>query len=305
APAAVVWLAPAAALLALPWPRAGQVAAGVVVLAALAVVAVWSAAAVRERAPGAVAVAAAVVPLLVTAAADVLAGGDLLPARASGAASTSLASTLACAVAAVALAGHLRAWATRASASQARAVEARTQELGDAIEALRREEEARRRAEAGRREAEEELLRLRQRATLGIREAAPRPPRDPPRSPVILLVDEDDLVREGTRRMLERLGHRVLEAADGRDALRLCDSAGGVDLLVADVVLRGMGGKELADRLAARWPGMRVLLTAGSAHDVLGPSPGGFPFLPKPFTPAALAGRVAELLAQGGARRSA
>jgi CheY-like chemotaxis protein len=121
----------------------------------------------------------------------------------------------------------------------------------------------------------------------------------------VLVVDEDDLVRDGTRRMLERLGYRVLEAAEGRDALRLCDSAGGVDLVVADVVLRGMGGKELADRLAARWPGVRVLLTADSAQDVLGPSPGGFPFLSKPFSPAALAAKVRELLGSVVARRTA
>jgi CheY-like chemotaxis protein len=183
-------------------------------------------------------------------------------------------------------------------------VEARTQELADAIEALRREEEARRRAEAGRREAEEELLRLRQRAALGVTEPAPRPARMVARVPLVLLVDEDDLVREGTRRMLERLGYRVLEAADGRDALRLGDSAGGVDLVVADVVLRGMGGKELADRVASRWPGVQVLLTAGSAQDVLGPAPGGFPFLPKPFSPSALAARVGELVGPAGARRA-
>ena len=305
ASAAVAWLAPAAAALALAWPRAGQVASGVVVLAALAVAAAWSAAAIRHRLPGAVPLALALSPLLVSAAADVLAGGDILPARSAGAASTSMASTFACAVLAVALAGRLRAGAAAASASLARAAEARTEELADAIEALRREEEARRRAESGRREAEEELLRVRQRATLGLRDAVPHSPRAAPGPSVVLVVDEDDLVREGTRRMLERLGYRVLEAADGRDALRLCDSAGGVDLVVADVVLRGMGGKELADRVAARWPGARVLLTAASAQDVLGPSPGGFPFLPKPFSPTALAAKVRELLGQVGARRTA
>jgi CheY-like chemotaxis protein len=301
--AAVAWFAAAAAALPFAAPRAGQVAAGVAVLAALALAAVWSGAAARERRPGAAPVALALVPLLVVGAADVLAAGDLLPARPAGSPSSAAAFAFACAVLAGVAAARLRTSAAARSPSLARAVEARTEELADAIEALRREEEARRRAEAGRREAEEELLRLRQRAALGVAEGTPRP-RAAPRVPLILVVDEDDLVREGTRRMLERLGFRVLEAADGRDALRLGDSAGGVDLVVADVVLRGMGGKELADRAVARWPGVRVLLTAGSAQDVLGPSPGGFPYLPKPFSPSALAAKVSQLLGPAGARRT-
>jgi DNA-binding response OmpR family regulator len=66
-----------------------------------------------------------------------------------------------------------------------------------------------------------------------------------------------------------------------------------------------MGGKELADRLTARWPDLRVLLTAGEAHDVLGPAPGGFAFLPKPYAPLALAAKISELLRDPAARRSA
>jgi CheY-like chemotaxis protein len=319
APAAVAALAPVAAAVALVHPAAGRVAAGVLVVAGSGVALGWVGRAIRRRARGAVPLAIATVPLAVVAAADTLAAAGLLPARPPGSPALAATACFAAAVLGPSLAGRIRAGDASARAALQRAAEARTAELAIAIEALRREGDARRRAEEAHRRAQEDRRRAeedrlgadeaRLRAEEALRRAAagaPAPPRvveAPP--PAVLLVDEDEPVREACARVLERLGYRVIAAEDGREALRAAEAASGVDVVVADVSQRGMGGKELADRLSARWPSVRVLLTAGSAHDVLGPSPGGFAFLPKPFSPGALAAKVRELLQGAAARRSA
>jgi CheY-like chemotaxis protein len=173
-------------------------------------------------------------------------------------------------------------------------------------------EDALRRADGVRREAEEALRRSEEerrevagaRSLARLAEAPADVPAAPPRiaevprgPPAVLLAEDDDVSIAATRRALERAGYRVIAAGDGRRALAACESAGGVDVVVADVGLLGMGGKELADRILARWPATRVVLTAGSAHDVLGEEPGGFPFLAKPYSPGALAAKVRDLLA--------
>jgi CheY-like chemotaxis protein len=116
----------------------------------------------------------------------------------------------------------------------------------------------------------------------------------------VLLVEDEAAVRALGRRVLLAEGYTVLEAADGEEALRV---AGGylrpIHLLVSDVVMPGVGGRELAVRLAAVHPEARVLFMSGYADDAVvrhGAREEQVPFLPKPFTPADLARKVREVL---------
>lgn len=86
----------------------------------------------------------------------------------------------------------------------------------------------------------------------------------------MLVVEDEPAVRRAVRRNLERLGHDVLAAPDGEDALRITESLDGIDLLLSDVVMPGIDGSELACRLRARWPDraapvQNVSLPSGSA----------------------------------------
>jgi CheY-like chemotaxis protein len=116
----------------------------------------------------------------------------------------------------------------------------------------------------------------------------------------VLLVEDDAMVRSFARRALEARGYAVLPASGGPDALSLVEGhAGPIHLLVTDVVLPSMSGRELARRLDAARPGLRVLYTSGYTdeaivhHGVLEP---GIAFLQKPFTGDALADKVREVL---------
>ena len=113
----------------------------------------------------------------------------------------------------------------------------------------------------------------------------------------ILVVEDEPLVRAFTERVLAGHGYRVTVAANGADALAALEAdAAPVDLVLSDVVMPRMGGVELARRLAAVRPGLRVLLVTGYAPDVAaGPR---FALLPKPYTADELLRRVREVLDQ-------
>ena len=103
--------------------------------------------------------------------------------------------------------------------------------------------------------------------------------------------DDDESVLEFVRECLDASGYDVLGAPDGATAERLVDQSGGVDLLLTDVVMPGMNGRELAQRLSAKWPGMRVLYMTGYAPDRLlqsGVATEQVSLLQKPFTPGQL-----------------
>jgi CheY-like chemotaxis protein len=107
----------------------------------------------------------------------------------------------------------------------------------------------------------------------------------------ILLVEDEEKVRDLTRLALERWGYTVLVARDGQEALaRATAYPGPIDLLVTDVVLPGMNGRELAERLRAARPALRVLYASGYTDDavVRHGVREGTPFLQKPFTFASL-----------------
>jgi PAS domain S-box-containing protein len=116
----------------------------------------------------------------------------------------------------------------------------------------------------------------------------------------ILLVEDEDAVRGLLHEVLASSGYTVLQASSGAHALRLSRAhAGRIDLLLTDVVMPGMGGREVATLLVAERPGLRVLFASGytaeaiARHGVLEP---GTDLIHKPFTPDALLRRVRERL---------
>jgi CheY-like chemotaxis protein len=119
-------------------------------------------------------------------------------------------------------------------------------------------------------------------------------------SETILLVEDDERVRVLARTILRRYGYQVLEAQSGGDALIVCEQhLAPIDLLLTDVVLPRVSGPELAARLVASRPEMRVLYMSGYAGDanLRHPLPGAHAvYLQKPITPEALARRVREAL---------
>ncbi|GJD51556.1 Sensor histidine kinase RcsC [Methylobacterium crusticola] len=126
----------------------------------------------------------------------------------------------------------------------------------------------------------------------------------PPRRPaaaralpslIVLVVDDDPLVLENTAAMLEDLGHRVIEARSGQEALELLRRARTLDLVVTDQAMPEMTGAQLAERIAAERPGQRVILATGYAELAGGTAP-ALPRLSKPFDQAALAEMIAEVM---------
>src|SRR5438552_18615776 len=134
--------------------------------------------------------------------------------------------------------------------------------------------------------------------------APPAPVERPPRgSETVLLAEDEPAVRAIARQALERQGYTVLAAPSGADALALAAQHGAtIHLLLTDVVMPGMSGRDLADRLTAQRPGIRVLYISGYTdnaivrHGMLEP---GLAYLQKPFRPDALVRKVREVLDAG------
>jgi PAS domain S-box-containing protein len=133
---------------------------------------------------------------------------------------------------------------------------------------------------------------------------APRPAGEtqltPGRGETILLVEDAQRVRAVVREILEMSGYAVLEARHGAEALEVSNRhAGPIHLLVTDVVMPQMSGRELAQRLATLRPDVKVLYMSGYTDDAIvrhGVLASGIAFLSKPFTPDALALKVREVL---------
>jgi PAS domain S-box-containing protein len=120
-------------------------------------------------------------------------------------------------------------------------------------------------------------------------------------SETVLLVEDEPPVRELAVRVLESCGYEVLAAGDGLDALRISEQRDGpIHLLLSDVVLPHMSGKELAEQLKAARPEVRVMYMSGYTDQAIaqhGVLTSGDAFLPKPFTIEELTWKVHELLA--------
>jgi signal transduction histidine kinase len=117
----------------------------------------------------------------------------------------------------------------------------------------------------------------------------------------VLIVEDEPAVRLLAQGVLKTLGYDVLVALHGLDALRVAREHQGprIALVIADVVMPRMGGAELAEWLRSLEPGLKILFSSGYPDDALasaGMSSTGIDFLPKPYTPLALARKVREML---------
>ena len=125
----------------------------------------------------------------------------------------------------------------------------------------------------------------------------------PPGTETLLLVEDERAVRALARDILKSCGYTVLEAAGGHDAIRIASQyAGPIDLLVSDVVMPELGGRQVAEQLAVVKPEMKVLFLSGYTDDAVvrhGVLQAEFAFLQKPFTPVGLAQKVRETLDAG------
>src|SRR2546428_10373047 len=135
--------------------------------------------------------------------------------------------------------------------------------------------------------------------------AAPAAPSPAPSGSVrgtetVLVVEDEAMIRHLVQKVLKANGYTVLVAASGRDAEHVAAQHDGpIHLLVTDVVMPGMNGRELANRLAAARAGIQVLYLSGYTDDAIvhhGVLEPGVAFLQKPFTPAVLGRKVREVL---------
>jgi DNA-binding NtrC family response regulator len=123
------------------------------------------------------------------------------------------------------------------------------------------------------------------------------------RPETVLVVEDEQAVRELVVRILSAHGYQVLEAQDGSDALQVGEQhSGSIDLLLTDMVMPHMNGKELAEQMCDRRPGMRVLFISGYTDNVIaqqGMLDPGVTLLPKPFTMEDLLHKVRSALDSG------
>jgi CheY-like chemotaxis protein len=121
-----------------------------------------------------------------------------------------------------------------------------------------------------------------------------------PRGETILLVEDEDQVRRVTKDILTASGYRVLVARSPEEATRIASEQGDrIDLLLTDVVMPGMNGRQLAEKIRGLRPGIRVLFMSGYTDDVVlrhGVLDSEMAFLQKPITPATLLRKVTQVL---------
>jgi two-component system cell cycle sensor histidine kinase/response regulator CckA len=127
----------------------------------------------------------------------------------------------------------------------------------------------------------------------------PARPERPPGGFTVLVVDDEEPVRRLAGRMLTWMGYQALEARHGREALATIEEhPGPIHLILTDIKMPGMNGRELGRQIEARWPGKRILYMSGFASEIFR---GGLleqdaPFIAKPFTQDDLAAKVRAML---------
>ncbi|HZR63902.1 MAG TPA: response regulator [Terriglobales bacterium] len=128
-------------------------------------------------------------------------------------------------------------------------------------------------------------------------------------SETVLLAEDSESLREMAREYMESLGYTVIEAESGEQALTLSDEYEGIiHLLLTDVVMSKMSGRELAERIREKRPSVRILFSSGYTDDAIvrhGVLEPGVAFIQKPYRPKALARKIREVLANNPAPSSA
>ena len=116
----------------------------------------------------------------------------------------------------------------------------------------------------------------------------------------VLVVEDEKSLLALTKRILEQLGYAVLAANSPIEAIQIARAhPGGIQLLMTDVIMPEMNGRDLADRLTVYFPGLKCLFMSGYTADVIahqGCLDGGIHFIPKPFTKRALAVKLRDVL---------
>ena len=115
----------------------------------------------------------------------------------------------------------------------------------------------------------------------------------------VLVVEDDPDVRAVAHKILARSGLEVRVAADAETGIRILEEEGGIDLVLTDLVLPRMKGRELVDRIRDRWPALPIVVMSGYAEGSPGSRqdlPSEIAFIPKPFTPEALLREVGQRL---------
>ncbi|MHB8529209.1 MAG: ATP-binding protein [Caulobacteraceae bacterium] len=116
---------------------------------------------------------------------------------------------------------------------------------------------------------------------------------------VVLVLEDDERVRQMSVEALKELGYIVYQAASGEEALRIVDTLARLDLLFTDIVMAGISGRQVADAVLAKAPDVKVLYTTGYTRNAVvhnGVVDAGVEFLPKPFSIADLAAKVRRIL---------
>jgi two-component system cell cycle sensor histidine kinase/response regulator CckA len=127
----------------------------------------------------------------------------------------------------------------------------------------------------------------------------------PPGGYTVLVVDDEEAVRHLASRMLTFSGYQTLEASHSREAIATLEQhAGAIHLVLTDIKMPGMNGRELGQQIETRWPGKPILYMSGFASEVFqgGILEAGAPFIAKPFTQDDLAAKVKTML-EGSPRR--
>lgn len=122
------------------------------------------------------------------------------------------------------------------------------------------------------------------------------------RNEIVLVVEDEDNVRQMAVEALRELGYSVIEASSGRDALQQISAHSHIDLLFTDVVMPEMNGKMVADAVKDRFPGIKVVYTTGYTRNAIvhnGVAEPGINLLPKPFTLEQLAVKISEAMRRG------
>lgn len=125
-------------------------------------------------------------------------------------------------------------------------------------------------------------------------------------SETILLAEDSEALRDIAREYLQSLGYTVIEASSGEQALqRASELDGTIHLLLTDVIMPGISGRELADEILRKHPGVKILFTSGYTDDAIvrhGVLESGASFLQKPYRPRALARKIREVLEQSATK---
>jgi CheY-like chemotaxis protein len=122
---------------------------------------------------------------------------------------------------------------------------------------------------------------------------------------IVLVVDDDAAVLQVVSKVLRRSGYKVLEAGGGPEAVRIVEAQEGrIDLLLTDVVMPGMGGREVSEAVGARCPGVKILFMSAYTEDEVilqGVRVAEVNFISKPFTVDKLRTKVRDVLDMGPA----